>query len=59
MTTDYQPSDTIRFVTPDGHDLQGVIVLMGEIWALVKVEKPTQMNILIDLNTAMGKVEIV
>lgn len=54
--TDYQPSDTIRFVTPGGNDLRGVIVLMGEIWALVKVEKPAKMDILLDLSTAIGKV---
>lgn len=54
--TDYQPTDTIRFVTPGGNDLRGVIILMGEIWALVKVEKPTRMDVLLDLNTVMGKV---
>lgn len=54
--SDYQPNDTIRFVTPAGIDLQGIIVLMGEVWALVKVEKPTPMNILLDLREAMGKV---
>lgn len=54
--SDYQPNDTIRFVTPAGIDLQGVIVLMGEIWALVKVEKPTPMQILVDLTKVIGKV---
>jgi len=52
---DYQPSDMVRFVTPGGNDLRGVIVLTGEIWALVKVEKP-KMDILLDLGTVMGKV---
>lgn len=53
---DYQPTDTIRFVTPQGHDLMGVIRLMGEYLALVHVEKPTQMDILLDLRTVMGRV---
>lgn len=54
--SDYQPLDTVRFVTPGGRDLTGVIRLMGEIWALVHVEKPTKMDILLDLGTVMGKV---
>jgi hypothetical protein len=54
--SDYQPTDTIRFVTPGGNDLTGVIRLMGEVWALVHVEKPAKMDVLLDLNTVMGKV---
>ena len=52
----YEPTDTIRFVTEGGNDLIGVIELMGETWALVKVEKPTPMEILLDLSKIIGKV---
>ncbi len=51
----YRPTDTIRFVTPQGRDLMGTILFKGDTWALVKVEKPA-MSILVDLGTIIGRV---
>ena len=52
----YEPGDILRFLTPEGRDLIGKLVLRGDIWGLVRVEKPTPLNILLDLTKVIGKV---